>query len=577
MLKLPNIQWRKSIFFRLVITYLLVNIPIVLQGFYLYNWSYNNASENISRATYTELSYYLDDFNSGVDWMERQKYQLLKDNELTKLAVSWNIITSVERRKSMSYVLHRIYSIKNSSKYIKDIKVYVPPISKTFSTTNSVYDLDEAEFRSAYLNLNISNQQIISMKDKLYLMDVRYSGGKKGGVLFVVQFELDTEYIKETLRQLSLYPGSGSILYSKKGVFALSSNQDIYNSVQFDLPEILEKNPAMSMMKINGENFRIYQDYSHNLNVNIMTLVPEKTLEKPLSFFSVWAWSFVLSSLIAILLVYFSTYRIIHKPLVQLIQGFKRMGAGELNSPIKHDKKDEFGYLYSSYNNMIKRLRTLIDQDYKQKMMMQKSELKQLQSQINPHFLYNSFFILNSLAKIGDVERIEQFTIMLGEYFRFITRNGNDLVSLSEEVKHSRVYTSIQELRFSRRIKVEFEELPKEMENIKVPRLIIQPIIENAYEHSLENKVEDGLLRVTFEHHEQAICIIIEDNNDDLKDEQLKEIQRRINNPAETAEVTGMINIHRRLQLTFGEQSGLILERSELQGLKVIIYIELRD
>src|SRR5690606_36680981 len=145
--------------------------------------------------------------------------------------------------------------------------------------------------------------------------------------------------------------------------------------------------------------------------------------------------------------------------------------------------------------NRIKRLRTLIDQDYKQKRMMQKSELKQLQSQINPHFLYDSFFILNSLAKIGDVERIEQFTIMLGEYFRFITRNGNGLVSLSEEAKHTRVYTSIQELRISTRIKVGFEELPKQMENIKALLLILLPIIENAYEHSLENTVEDGLLR----------------------------------------------------------------------------------
>ncbi|PIB49060.1 hypothetical protein AOA60_29080, partial [Pseudomonas sp. 2822-17] len=117
---------------------------------------------------------------------------------------------------------------------------------------------------------------------------------------------------------------------------------------------------------------------------------------------------------------------------------------GGLDQPIEHSKKDEFGFLYDRYNKMMRRLKVLIDQDYKQKMMMQKAELKQLQSQINPHFLYNSFFILNSLAKIEDTERIELFTNMLGEYFRFITKNGESEVPLVDEIKHARTYTEIQ-------------------------------------------------------------------------------------------------------------------------------------
>lgn len=239
-----------------------------------------------------------------------------------------------------------------------------------------------------------------------------------------------------------------------------------------------------------------------------------------------------------------------------------------MDSTIDHDKKDEFGYLYTRFNHMLVKLKTLIDQDYKQKMMMQRSELKQLQSQINPHFLYNSFFILNSLAKIGDVDRIEQFTIMLGEYFRFITRNSDDLVPLSEETKHSRVYTEIQELRFSRRILVHFDELPKEIAALKVPRLIIQPIIENAYEHSLEKKDENGLLHVTFQKLQDEVLIIVEDNGDHLSEDQLRTLQQSLERINESSEMTGIINIHRRLMLTFGENSGLKLSRSELGGFR---------
>ncbi|GJM75129.1 hypothetical protein HMSSN036_73450 [Paenibacillus macerans] len=104
--------------------------------------------------------------------------------------------------------------------------------------------------------------------------------------------------------------------------------------------------------------------------------------------------------------------------------------------------------------------------------MAQRAELKQLQSQINPHFLYNSFFILNTMAKTGDTERIEQFTTLLGEYFEFVTRNASDLVALEQEIHHARMYAEIQELRFSRRIQVRFDTLPDELRSIPVPRLI---------------------------------------------------------------------------------------------------------
>lgn len=223
---------------------------------------------------------------------------------------------------------------------------------------------------------------------------------------------------------------------------------------------------------------------------------------------------------------------------------------------------------------MLIKLQTLIDQDFKQKLMMQKAELKQLQSQINPHFLYNSFFILNSLAKTGDTERIELFTNMLGEYFRFITRNGEEDVWLSEEIKHARMYTEIQKLRFSRRISVQFDDLPKEMERIRVPRLVVQPIIENAYEHSLEKMPEEGFLRVSFEQHPSESLIIVEDNGKSVDESAIDALNNRLSNPNEEHEMTGMINIHRRISLTYGEGSGLFLKRSKLNGLRVEIRIK---
>lgn len=546
-------------------------------GFYLYNWSYKNASDDISRATVTQLNYYLEDLNREIEWMELQQFDLVEDSELNKLAVTWRKMSIVERRESLNYLLHRLTSFKNSSAYIKDINVHIYSISKTVSAMNSVVDLDEKAYTKLIANISTNRDRLYYSNQVLQLISSKFGGGKGELPNYVVQIELDPVKLKESLQQLSIYSDSGSFLISESSEFTVMSNDESSIVVNSYMNEEKAYRNSMSVLAVNEEKYHIDKAYSDKLKLTIVTYLPEKTVKRPLDFFYYWAWLFAIASFIAIIVFSYTTYSFIHKPLLLLIQSFRRMEAGELDYPIIHDKKDEFGYLYTRFNHMLTKLKSLIDQDYKQKMMMQKSELKQLQSQINPHFLYNSFFILNSLAKVEDTERIEQFTVMLGEYFRFITRNGEDLVLLSEEIKHSRMYTDIQELRFSRRIRVQFDELPEEMESIRVPRLIIQPIIENAYEHSLEKKSDQGFLRITFEKIHGVIRIIVEDNGEHLSEEKLAMLQQRILHISEENEMTGIINIHRRLMITFGEDSGLSLERSDLNGLKVIICIHISN
>ncbi|GIP17263.1 sensor histidine kinase YesM [Paenibacillus montaniterrae] len=577
MIKFPVTSFRNSIFIRLLITYVLVIFPIVLLGFYLYYWSYNNASDDISRTTVTQLNYYLEDLNREIEWMELQQFDMLQDNELKKLVTTWEMMSSVEQRKSMAYLLHRLTSFKNSSSYIKDINIHVPALGKTISAVNSVVELDKESYKEMQSKVAHNHERLSFLWSSLHLLAAKYGGKKDQPPLYMVQIELDSSKLIDSLKQISLYENSGAFLYSDTTDFRLMGSNSSRPILQAFLMQTKEARDTTTLLSHAGTSYHINKASSDSLKLTVVTYLPEETVKRPLNFFYRWAWLFALASFIAIVAVSFFTYRFIHKPLLLFVQSFRRMEEGELDRLIEHEKKDEFGYLYTRYNQMLIKLKTLIDQDYKQKMMMQRSELKQLQSQINPHFLYNSFFILNSLAKMDDVERIEQFTIMLGEYFRFITRNSNDLVPLSEETKHSRVYTEIQGLRFSRRIQVQFDDLPEEIAAVKVPRLIIQPIIENAYEHSLEHKNEDGLLRIQFRQQDDNVFIVIEDNGDKLTDEQLGKLQLSLENIDEFSEMTGIINIHRRLVLTFGEQSGLKLERSEMNGLKVTICIQLHN
>ncbi len=293
--------------------------------------------------------------------------------------------------------------------------------------------------------------------------------------------------------------------------------------------------------------------------------------------YRLWIWVYSFCGIAILILFAFSTYKFIHQPLLKLVKSFKRVESGDLNIFIRHHRRDEFHYLFEKFNEMIRNVNTLIDQVYRQKILAQKAELKQLQSQINPHFLYNSLFILNMMAKTGDRDTLERFTLQLGEYFRFITKNNSDEVTLLEEIQHARIYSEIQETRLSNRIDVQFGSLPEQLNDVIVPRLILQPVIENAFIHGLESSEDGGSIQVSIEYSSEQIWISVEDTGNTLADYDLERLRNILSGSLEAGEMVGLLNIHRRLQLKFGSSSGLKLERGKDGGLKVILCMIIQE
>lgn len=149
------------------------------------------------------------------------------------------------------------------------------------------------------------------------------------------------------------------------------------------------------------------------------------------------------------------------------------------------------------------------------------------------------------------------------------------MISLSEEVEHAKVYMEIQKMRFSKRLTLLVSELPEEYKKIKVPRLILQPIIENVFEYVIDKKRE-GKLLIDYIVDEGGLDIIIEDNGD-INDQLLTYLNELRNKWDQEEEMSGLKNIHRRIQLLFGENSGLTFATSRFGGLKVVLRIVNKD
>jgi len=257
--------------------------------------------------------------------------------------------------------------------------------------------------------------------------------------------------------------------------------------------------------------------------------------------------------------------------MLNLINAFRQVQKGNLNVRITHNWKDEFEVLSSQFNLMVERLNQLIQEVYEHTIREQQLELRQLQSQINPHFLYNSFYMVQRMAIAEDYRNVISLTQHLSEYFQFITRSSDEEIPLEKEVNHARVYTDIQLMRFGKQLTIQFAELPQSYRQLMVPRLILQPIVENAFKYGLEQKLHDWQLRISFAQLDGGLHIVVEDNGEKLTDELLQTLTNTLADRSTSAETTGLINVHRRIRLKFGEEAGITLARSELGGLKVII------
>ncbi len=564
-----------TLFIKLIVTFLFVMTPIFLLGVYMYGWSVKSTKEKIFETTHSQITFYLADLESEIERMKLLQYGALDDTNLNKLALMSMVMGPIEQTEKINELRNRLYSIHNSSNLIQNVNVHIYPISKTISSSRGALEMDLDRYYDILFALQGKGAQIIKIQDELALSAIRQFGSPEEFPVFIIDIELDSEELQKSLRKLNTYPNSGTILVTEStdGLLVEGAKEFLmYDwTAMIDSVGLFTQNQP-KMIELGDEDYYIAHAHSDYLNVSVYHLIPKAVIIEPLDKFIIWAWLFIFGA-VAIMGIYvILTYKFIHKPLLALVKSFRRIEKGDLDFSINHDSNDEFRYLFKRFNQMISNLRSLINQVYKQKIMMQRSELKQLQSQINPHFLYNSFFILNTMSRTGDLERIEQFTVQLGEYFRFVTRNASDEVDLKNEIHHAKVYTEIQSIRFSRRIQIQFEEMPGELGRIRVPRLIVQPIIENAYEHSLERMPSDGLIAISFEQDMSQVRVIVEDNGRNLTDGALQRLQRNLADRDEYQETTGMINIHRRMTITYGGEGGLNVSRSKHGGLKAVLY-----
>jgi two-component system, sensor histidine kinase YesM len=577
--KLLRNPWNKIVLNRLILSFICILLPLYILAMVIYNWGISTLQTEISNSMSSQVSQYFTELENEFSRIHSLQLDLLSDDNLNALAAIPGSLNAIEKLQKMLSLQQRLNAIRNSSEYIEEVHAYIPAIAKDIAAL-SVSEFDR-DFYVELMHLPAQPEaQVTNIDGKMYMVAAfpyLLSWSKREPIL-IVTIELSLDKLRDALGRMRNAPEEGLIFSSPQFTLATSPDGELNATIVEQVARGREQkqDESAQVIRIDGDRYLTASTASSFFGAMLIKYEPESAVFRPLEKFRNLFLAFAAVSLAIILVYSLYVYNYIHKPLDRLVKAFRKVELGDVSVQIRHGSRDEFQYIYTRFNAMLDNLKSLIDQVYKQRILTQKAELKQLQSQINPHFLYNSFFILNTMTRIGDYEQVERFANQLGEYFQFVTRNHSDEVPLGKEVQHAKVYAEIQGMRFANRVTVSFGDLPDNAGHVMVPRLILQPLIENAFEHGLEQKAADGRLDVQFERAGNVIRLIVEDNGMLLDDEGLERLNRSMERRDER-ETTGVINIQQRIRLKFGPGSGLALARGSGGGVRATITIEIAE
>ncbi|WP_241242769.1 sensor histidine kinase [Paenibacillus whitsoniae] len=340
------------------------------------------------------------------------------------------------------------------------------------------------------------------------------------------------------------------------------------------------RNPSTGTIDIsNGKPNFILSVPSHSTGWNIIGVVPlQEIVQEANSIRKLIIVSVLLSILFAITLHFFVSTRLT-RPVRILKNKMQLAASGYLEAKVPLEGTDEIADLGHSFNTMIGKIRDLLNQSIKEQQEIKKSELRALQAQINPHFLYNTLDSILWLAQSEKKEQVVQLVMALSKLFRISLSKGRDVISLEMEIEHLQSYLTIQQIRYRDILDYDIDVDPTLM-SMPILKMTLQPIVENALYHGLKNKRGKGMIHIVGrpDDDSQGFTMIVKDNGKGISEERLQQLQAALMDPHfpektgnEVSGGFGLHNVHRRLRLYYGESYGVQVESIDGEGTVVTI------
>lgn len=338
--------------------------------------------------------------------------------------------------------------------------------------------------------------------------------------------------------------------------------KNYFEDIQYG--DYIEENEWYSVIKRDNANYIKLESTLDKYGWSIIEEIPSNVIKQPIKQITE---KFILTLTLVIVGLFIIIYKLsiwITKPVINMKNTMKQVMDGNLNLKIEVDRNDEIGSLEESFNNMIKWLEESIEEIKEQEKQKRIAELSFLQAQINPHFLYNTLSGVRFLVSMNKNEEAEEMIFKFTKLLRNILPKASELISLNEEIEIVIDYIELQKIRYPNLFKVDIF-IQESIKSIKVPALILQPVVENAIFYSIDNEGKKGKIRIIGYSEEEKIIIEVIDNGKGMSNRQINDVFKN----KEAMNRVGLINVHERIQLNYGKMYGIEIISEKGKGTRI--------
>ncbi|TWD88269.1 two-component system sensor histidine kinase YesM [Neobacillus bataviensis] len=510
--------------------------------------------------------------------MEDVSYNILTDPQIQQyLATNGEKRTEYEQYRIHSNMVDKLLSYVNNEKYIQSVILV--------DTNGEEYVAGPRSFKlPSELKMSILREALLADGKNIWVNphgnDFTIVTAREIRQYKNLSFEpLGTLIINMNMDKLvsSLFEGSSKI----DGEFLITNDKELIYPTESASPlkkialSINEK-PGYQIKTIGGKNYFLVHINSHYFDWSYVNAIPFNQIFKNISFIKtvliiIFILMFFIVTILGIRFV-----RNITIPLENLVEGmqyvqngdFKEAQKGFLKSSVLSN--DEVGKLHETFQGMTQQIDELVNENLSKQLTIKETEFKALQAQINPHFLYNTLESINWLAKMNDQDQISKMVEALGFLLRNSISLKKKLIPIEDELNIVKNYIVIQKYRFEERLDFNMQ-VDSDLFDVYIPKLTLQPLVENAIHYALENMVDVCKIRIYSVVNKDYFQLIVEDNGPGMEPSFLEKLKK--GEVKTRGQGIGLANIMDRIKLSFGNDYGVEIESEPNNGAKIILVL----
>jgi Predicted signal transduction protein with a C-terminal ATPase domain len=566
---------------KLLIAFLVIGIiPIFLTGYYFYMQSYRVVLQNSRQYTMEMLLQVDKNIQSKIQAIDNISLSIVINHSIISLLNETDEVRKGRNRREIEQYLRSIlissndiHSIiiidKNGTKYGFEDSIIAPS-----------YDLKKSEYyiealkgkgnnvwfgrcRSIVININRPISMIFSTSA---VINNLYPYGDYVGFLLI---EVRENAFYDILSDIYT-DKSGNILMLDEHKNLMLTTKPLENAIPDNLFKNIKQTRGSFLFKIRGVDNLVTYLKNERTGWYTVSVIPVEFLVKNANLIknAIFNISFII--MIICIFFAFSVSNRIAKGFNQLITVMGKVQEGKFDIRINSKRRDEIGKLSQAFDTMIAYINNLIRKNYEQKIREKNAQLEALQAQIAPHFLYNALDSINWMLLDKDEKEISAVVIALGDLLRYSIGNKKEMMPVKDEIKQIENYLLIQKVRFEERFTYDIQ-IESDLAEMLIPKLLIQPIVENSVVHGVEKLLKDGRIEIRGYETERYVIFEVKDNGVGVTGDKLAVILEDSAAKSSNRTHIGLANVNQRIKLIYGENYGIEISSIPSQGMIVKI------